>query len=216
MRHIGTLIAALFVAPLAWILIAFGQGRSLEALDTAQSTGVYSSGTLVHSFEMLAGAGLLIGLLATLRFSPLGAVVTGLAYTVSYLLLVVAPEGTLRLFGHGFSLAGRHIDLAVPVRSGTTLILGAVMLVAILSIGRWRRWPRPDDQSFEEDADRPVGIDGLDLGPEPAARPKPPRRRAAEPEPEPEYSGLRENGFRPVPVSGVPSPWGRRAERARW
>jgi hypothetical protein len=228
MRHIGTLIAALLIAPLAWILIAFGQERSVQALSGGPN-GFISTGSLIHPFEMLAGAGLLLGILATLRVSPLGSVVTGLGYSISYILMVVAPEGALRLFGHSFSVAGRRIDLSVPVRNGTTLLIGVLMLVAILSLGRWRRWPRDDDEldDYEDERDRPVGIEGLDLNPpRVGARDAERLRELArlrdpepEPEPEPEYAdaGYREAGFRPRPVSGVPSPWGHRyRERTRW
>jgi hypothetical protein len=212
MRHIGTLIAAILITPLAWILLAYGQQRSIDVFADGQTV---QSGDLIRPLEVLAAAGLLLGILATLRFSPLGAMVSGLTYTTSYGALLVAPAGTLRFLGHGVSLARRHIDLATPVRNGTTLVLGTLLLLALFSVKRWRRWPRPEDAVFDDDGDRPVGIDGLDLRPEPA-RSQPSRQRVPEPEAEPEPSGWRHNGFRPVPISGVPSPWGRRAERARW
>ncbi|WP_165440058.1 hypothetical protein [Micromonospora kangleipakensis] len=39
-------------------------------------------------------------------------------------------------------MAGQHADLATPVRTGTTLLIGAAILVAVPSVQRWRRWPR--------------------------------------------------------------------------
>jgi hypothetical protein len=167
MRHLGTLIAAVVIGPSAWILLAFGQDRSALAFAHAQGTGAFHTGDFLRPVEYLAAAGLLLGLLATLRFSPLGSVVTGLGYTLSYVLLLVAPKGLLDLFNHDFSFAGRHFDPATPIRTGTTLVLGVLMLAAVLSVGRWRGGPRPDDEPFDEfsDRDRPVGVDGLGLTP---------------------------------------------------
>jgi hypothetical protein len=174
MRHTATLVAAVVIAPLAWILVAFGQDRTAQALDTADSSGVYRTGDFVAPLFFLAAAGILLGLIATLRFSPLGAVVTGLGYATSYILLLLAPESVLSMFTHRVSIAGRHADLSTPVRTGTTLLLGGVLLVAVVSVGRWRRWPRPaepdsgpavEPTSFALPRERPLGGDGLGLDP---------------------------------------------------
>jgi len=167
MRHLGTLIAAIVIAPLAWVLLAFGQDRSAAAFAYAQSTGGFHTGDFVRPVQCLAAAGLLLGLIATLRFSPLGATLTGLLYTSSYVLLLVAPRELMNLFRHNLSVAGHHADAATPIRTGTTLVLGVLLLVGVVSVGRWRRWPRPIDPADEMTAvdDRPVGIDGLGLAP---------------------------------------------------
>src|SRR5439155_6565387 len=144
MRHIGSLIAALVIGPSAWILLAFGQDRSAQAFANAQSNGALHSGDFLRPVEYLVAAGLLLGLIATLRFSPLGSMLTGLAYSLSYGLLLVAPKSVMDLFDHNISFAGRHVDAAAPIRSGTALVLGALMLVATLSVGRWRRGARLD------------------------------------------------------------------------
>jgi hypothetical protein len=218
MRHIGTLIAAILIAPMAWILLAFGQERSVAAFANAP---VYGR-DFVHPLELLAGAGLLLGLLATLRVSPIGSALTGAVYVLSYVAVLVSPQGALGLFGHGVSIGGHHVDTATPVRTGTSFVLGALMLVAVVSVGRWRRWPRADRDVFDDDAaDRPVGVDGLDLAPPArplaAARSLPPPR-FPEPEPEPEYADWNGSGFRPRPrVAGLRSPWdSRREDSVRW
>jgi hypothetical protein len=36
MRHVGTLIAAIISAPLAWILLAYGQDRSVQAASVGR------------------------------------------------------------------------------------------------------------------------------------------------------------------------------------
>jgi hypothetical protein len=214
MRHIGTLIAAFVIGPSAWILLAFGQDRSVQAFAHAQSASALHTGDFVRPVEYLAAAGLLLGLLATLRFSPLGSVVTGLGYTFSYVLLLVAPKGLMDLFNHHFTVAGRPFDPATPIRTGTTLVLGALMLVATLSVGRWRRRPRLDDEPFDEfsDRDRPVGVDGLGLTPPGRGR-EPELVSYARSEPEPVRFG---RSIRPLDATtaqpaaaGRPAwPWG--------
>src|SRR6266516_2652260 len=81
MRHLGTLIAAVVIGPSAWILLAFGQDRSAQAFAHAQNTALHT-GDFVRPVEYLAAAGLLLGLLATLRVSPLGSVLTGLGFAL--------------------------------------------------------------------------------------------------------------------------------------
>jgi hypothetical protein len=166
MRHVGTLIAAIVIAPLAWILLAYGQDRSVQAFTNAHVNGAYHAGDFVRPVQFLAAAGLLLGLLATLRFSPLGATVAGAGYVVSYGLLLVAPDGLLGLFRYDLAIAGHHANPTTPIRTGTTLLLGTLLLVGAASVGRWRRWPRRAGEALGADeSDRPVGADGLGLTP---------------------------------------------------
>jgi hypothetical protein len=119
MRHLFTLIAAVFVAPLSWILLAFGQDRSAQAFANQQHTGAFDTGDFIRPVVCLAGAGLLLGLLATLRVSPLGAVLTGAGYAASYLALLTDPDGVLNVFPEKISLAGHAADhYPAPHRDG--------------------------------------------------------------------------------------------------
>jgi hypothetical protein len=147
MRHAGTLIAAIVIGPLVWIMLAFGQERSAQAVSTAQSSGVVQTGAFIRPLLLLVAAGLLLGLIGTLRFSPLGAVVTGIVYAASYVGLLVDPKRLLGLFNHHLNVVGRHADPTTPIRTGTTLLLGALLLVSVVSVGRWRRSPLPADES---------------------------------------------------------------------
>jgi hypothetical protein len=167
MRHLGTLIAALVMAPLAWLLVAFGQDRSAQAFAHAQSAGAFDTADFIRPVLVLGAAGLLLGLIATLRFSPLGAVVAGIGYAGCYTLLLVAPDGVLRLFRHHLSIAGRRADLSTPLRTGTALLIGALLVVGVASVGRWRRWPHPATPRL--DTDRSAAPDAEDA--QPAARP---------------------------------------------
>jgi hypothetical protein len=176
MRHVWTLIAAVVIAPLAWVLLAFGQDRSLQAFVDEEATGAFRNGDFIRPVLCLAAAGLLLGLLGTLRFSPAGAVLTGLAYTTSYLTLLANPGAVLNLIPGRVSLAGRAADLETPLSTGSAMVLGAALLLAVASAGRWRRVavakeedapaphsgpPTPRSGPLTLPEDRPLGADGL-------------------------------------------------------
>jgi hypothetical protein len=141
MRHLGTLFAAIVIAPAAWLLIAFGQTEAGPAFAKALASGAWPAGDFIAPLLLLAGAGILLGLLGTLRFSPLGAVLTGLAYTASFVALLFAGKTVNNLLNYTITVAGHKADLRAPVGTGTSLILGALLLVSVASIKRWLRWP---------------------------------------------------------------------------
>lgn len=143
MRHYGTLIAAVVISPLAWILLAFGQDRSAHIFANAHGNGSLTPGQFGWPLVMLAGAGLLLGLIGTLRFSPLGAAFAGVVYAGSYALLAIIPKGLMDFAGHELYISGHGADMSAPIRSGTSMALGAALLVSVFSVSRWRRWPRP-------------------------------------------------------------------------
>ncbi|SCL29284.1 hypothetical protein GA0074692_2697 [Micromonospora pallida] len=173
MRHIKTAIAALILGPLAWVLLAAGQGRSLRVFEDAQENGgVLDPHALLKPLLVLAAAGLLLGLLATVRISPLGSVLIGLGYSASYAGLLFSPARVLDLLSHKLSVAGYQIDVLTPVRTGTTLLLGSLLLVGVASVQRWRRWPQSDADEPTADVpantippvserDRPLDADGF-------------------------------------------------------
>jgi hypothetical protein len=172
MRHIWTMLAAVIIAPLAWLLLAFGEDGSLRAFANHDANGGFHTHDFLRPILVLGAAGLLLGLIATLRLSPLGAVLTGLAYTASYALMLVAPDRVLDLLPNKFAVDGRLIDPATPLRTGAAMLLGAVLLVAVVSVERWRQWPDGREGKPEEAADaglaltdRPLGAEGLGLAP---------------------------------------------------
>jgi hypothetical protein len=205
MRHLWTLIAAVVVAPLAWVLLAYGQDRSLQAFLNEEAAGAFRGGDFIRPALCLGAAGLLLGLLGTHRFSPAGAVVTGLVYTVSYLAMVVDPDGVLNVLPGRVSLGGRAADLATPLRTGSAMVLGAALLLAVASAGRWRRAAGARDETVDGGTplalrdERPLGADGLGLPMAPLAGDGfgggPYRDADLEPEPE------RVSGWGGVPVT---------------
>jgi len=222
MRHLGTLIAAVIIAPLAWILLAFGQDRSAQAFANVQGDGAFDKGDFLRPALCLAAAGLLFGLIATLRFSPLGAVLTGIVYADSYLALLVNPKRLLDVFPDKISVAGRSADLTTPLRTGTALLLGALLLVGVASVGRWRRWPAreapetalPDEIPAPMPArDSPLaganplhlGMPAWTTGPDPARGTRPDPARGTGPAPSNIsnwVASLRGDSDRPPPVTG--------------
>ena len=173
MRHIATLIAAVVIAPIAWILLAFGQDRSVQVIAAGDRAGHLDGSDFLRPMLVLAAAGLLLGLMATLRFSPLGATVAGAGYAATYLLLLAAPGGVLGLFGHTLSIGGRQADMSTPIRTGTSLALGGLMVVALVSVGRWRGRPRREEPASDGWPPAESGRTGGDtllgggLGPDP-------------------------------------------------
>lgn len=171
MRHVWTLIAAVVIAPLAWVLLAYGQDRSLQAFVNGEAASAFRGGDFIRPVLCLAAAGLLLGLVGTLRLSPAGAVLTGLLYTASYAALLADPDAVLNLLPGTISVAGREADLATPLRTGSAMVLGAALLLAVASAGRWRRAAvREQDAELASVAaplslpsDRPLGADGLGL-----------------------------------------------------
>jgi hypothetical protein len=141
MRHFGTVIAALVIAPVAWLLLSFGQAESLKNAEGRPDTAVVSAHGFLQPLLFLAAAGILLGIIATLRFSPLGAVLAGAAYLGLYALLLADPHRVLDALPKNVSIAGLHADATTPLRTGTAALVGAMMLVAVVSTKRWRRWP---------------------------------------------------------------------------
>jgi hypothetical protein len=139
MRHLWTLIAAIVIAPAAWLLIAFGQTQSGAAFAKATQSGTWTASDFVWPLLFLAGAGILLGLIGTLRFSPLGAVLTGLLYVASFVAVLVDGKDVYKLFNYKISILKHDALLPVPVANGTTLVLGSLLLVAVASVARWRR-----------------------------------------------------------------------------
>jgi hypothetical protein len=138
MRHLWTLIAAIVIAPAAWLLIAFGQTQSGVAFAKATQSGTWTASDFVWPLVFLAGAGILLGLIGTLRFSPLGAVLTGLFYVASFVAVLVDGKDAYKLFNYKITILKHDALITTPIATGTTLVLGSLLLVAVASMSRWR------------------------------------------------------------------------------
>jgi hypothetical protein len=159
MRHLGSLIAGIVAVPLGWLLLAFGQVSSAKAFATVASTGRYHPNDFVRPLIFLAVAGIVIGLIATLRISPVGPLVAGIAFAGSYVTLLIAPKRMYDAVNYNVTIFDQHADLTVPLTTGTALAIGATLLVAIVSVSRWRSWPRRAPAHAEVEPTEPTLTD---------------------------------------------------------
>ncbi len=145
MRHLWSLLVGVLVAPLAWLVMSIGQVSTGKQFAAQDSTGHFVASDFLPPLLFLVGAGLLLGVLACLRISPLGPLVAGVAYLASYAALLIWPQRTYDQFAYTFHLSfldGQgNGDLTTPLTSGIAPLLGALLLVAVVSVKRWRRWP---------------------------------------------------------------------------
>jgi hypothetical protein len=158
MRHLGSLTAGVLVAPFAWLLIALGQQQSAPRVADIVSGDATSTAGLVGPVSLLAGAGILLGLVATLRISPVGPLLAGLFYVGTYIGLVVAPT-RVPAVPENLHVLGQHITPRTPLDNGTLLMIGALLLVSLASAHRWRRWPAEEVADDTAPADVPAGTE---------------------------------------------------------
>jgi hypothetical protein len=143
MRHLWSLLAGVLAAPLAWGLIAVGQARSQQTVTGWVASRAFDTTDLIEPASYLAVAGILLGLIATLRISPLGPLVGGVLLSAVYAGLFVKPLDLRNAVPDNWELFNRHIPLRGPLDNGTLLLVGLLLLVAMFSGQRWRRWPTP-------------------------------------------------------------------------
>lgn len=153
MRHLGSLIAGIVAAPLCWLLLAFGQVSSAKAFANEANNGTLHSNDFIRPLIYLAIAGIIIGLVATLRISPVGPLVAGVAYAGSYVALLIAPKRVLDAFSYTVKISSERADLTQPLVTGASLVIGAALLVSVFSVSRWRRWPHPEQAAASETAE---------------------------------------------------------------
>jgi len=142
MRHLGSLLAGLVIAPLAWVLIAAGQPRTAQTFERWRTLDSVYTGDLLKPLGLLVAAGVLIGVVLALRLSPLGPLVAGVGYLAVYGFSLRDPYRVLDLLPQ-LNLWGYKIDTTVPFTNGTMAVIGAALVVAAVSRRRWQRWPTP-------------------------------------------------------------------------
>jgi hypothetical protein len=147
MRHLGSIVLALILAPLIYLLAGIGMAKTTEYVIRQGYRGYVTEvgpggyGTLAVGILALLAAGLLYALLIMPRLSPVGLVLAG------FLLLAVqvwALFGT-RSFVHTvpFRTLGVAGAAFAPVQSGALLLLAVPLLATIVSPRRWRRSAQP-------------------------------------------------------------------------
>lgn len=141
MRHVWSLLAGVVIAPLTWCLVALGQNGSQEKVADWVDTGRWDGVDLIEPAIYLAVAGILLGLIATLRLSPVGPLVGGLLLLAAYVGLFISPLDVRDALPDNWEIQDRHIQLLGPLDNGTLALIGMLLVMAVFSPGRWRRRP---------------------------------------------------------------------------
>jgi hypothetical protein len=130
-RHFGSLLLALVVAPLVLTLTGRGVGAFLDA-TSARLTDPLATATAVAALSL---AGMLLGLLVMPRFSPLGLVLAAIGYLTFGAWAMIDPDRLaaatpVRLLGWDRT--------AVAATGALAVVLAMPMLLSMFSLQRWR------------------------------------------------------------------------------
>jgi hypothetical protein len=157
MRHLWSFLAGLVVAPVTWVLVTLGQDGSGRTVHRWVEIGTYSTPNLIEPAVYLGVAGILLGLLGTLRVSPFGPLVAGLLLIIPYVGMFVAPFTVRDRIPDDLKVLGDPLPLRQPVENGTVFLIGVLLLMAAFSAQRWRRWPeRPTAEAELTSSDKPI------------------------------------------------------------
>lgn len=162
MRHFWSFLAGLVAAPLAWALISLGQEGSVTTITRWADAGTYNVANLLEPAVYLAVAGILLGLIGTLRFSPFGPLVAGLLLASPYVAMFVKPFGVRNRVPADWEIFGDPLSLRQPLENGTLFMIGLLLLMAMFSVQRWRRWPVDDEASMSDGGSGAGGGSGAD------------------------------------------------------
>jgi hypothetical protein len=161
MRHLWSFLFGIVAAPVTWVLIAAGQDGSANTITGWVKADSFNWANLIEPAVYLAVAGLLLGLLGTLRISPVGPMVAGLLLVATYAGMFVAPFAVRDAVPANWKLFGDPVPLRLPLENGTLLLVGALLVMATFSVQRWRRWPGGSAATGDE----PGSTDWGPLGP---------------------------------------------------
>lgn len=150
-RHFLGVIAGLLLPPAIAVLLVFGVD-GLTDIGTKVAVDKAASGALYTRLAMLAGAAIIIAIMAGSRLSPLASAIGGLAFTAAGTLWMAYPTqfGDLieRLPGN------RDAALRTLVYHGMFVLIGVTLLASSFPLSRWRglvrrlRGPLPS-QAYE-------------------------------------------------------------------
>lgn len=140
MRHLWSLLSGIAATVVATALLA---------IDHDQVTGQLRIGRIIV-------VGLLLGLVAATRISPVGPIAGGLLLLTPLLMLEISSGLYVDLFlqsDSGVDLGGLHLWWAEISNShGLMAMAGAMMIVAAVSRQRWQVWPKPVDALVDNGA----------------------------------------------------------------
>ncbi len=171
MRHLFSFLVSVILAPVIWVLVALGETKIFRQL----ARGPFDRTDFVVPLLLLVGAGILIGLIASTRISPVGPAVVGLAFLALQVWYVVDIRQVFDAMPD--SLFDTPRAATTPLDTGTATVLGVLLLMSVLSVRRWQRWPKPQ-AGYQPPGAGPAPVAGGPVGPEPvgvgaASRPEP-------------------------------------------
>jgi hypothetical protein len=136
MRHLGSLVLALLLAPAIWVLTGVGVSKFAEARSDSTGFGI----DLAVGLGAIVGAGICYALLILPRLSPLGPVLAGLGL----LGLVVWRVADLTQFNRYVPADFLNVTMALRNPADGYAALLALPLIGTLFSGRrWRRYEHP-------------------------------------------------------------------------
>lgn len=145
MRHIGSLLVALLLAPLALPLAGRGLVGLAEAAGSAEETGATDQLGIVASASAVGLAGLIIAVLTLARLSPLGPTLAGLGYLAVGVWALQDPAGFLaQVRPDRIGLTDAQVTMAAQLG----LLLAVPLLLSCFLPHRWRR-QRPGQAGAE-------------------------------------------------------------------
>lgn len=141
MRHLGSAVLGIVVAPLVLLLA----GRGLT--EFADAAGTFDTDPLatVVALAALSLAGLLYAALTLPRFSPLGPALAGVGYLGFSALVLVGPADLLdRLRAEGIRLDEGQVVAAAAAAA----LLALPLLLTVFSARRWRGSAEPEAHPY--------------------------------------------------------------------
>jgi hypothetical protein len=136
MRHLGSIVLSLLLAPIVYALVGIGLTK-MSVVHRDASTDYLAASIGVAA---LLGAGLVYAVLVMARLSPLGPVLVGLGYLAVTGWLIASPSS----FTRTIPVDALGVRGAAWAPAGAvTALLAAPLLVTVASPRRWRRWANP-------------------------------------------------------------------------
>ena len=135
MRHFRSILYALVLAPVVWVLVGVGLTHDLTARGR--------DGFAVESFTgllLLVLGGAAYGILIFAPMSPAGPFLAGLGFLVVGVWAIEAPSAYAGVWPAGVTKPG--FDLSRP-GYGLAALLAVPMIVTVLSARRWARYEPP-------------------------------------------------------------------------
>ena len=137
MRHLGSIVLSLILAPVIYLLAGVGLAEALANSSVAPHVDRLK---LTLGILALISAGLLYCLLVLTRVSPLGPVLASLLYFTASVWALFDYPSLGRLLPD--SVLGVHGAADLPL-NGVSLVLAVPLLLTSVSPRRWRRYAQP-------------------------------------------------------------------------